>query len=60
MTQQTIPTQKKALDVCGHGCGSTNNRVYRTERFSDSYIVRYHICRGCGRKFKTEEETADK
>lgn len=49
-----IPMQTKVRDRCPR-CSSTNLSQYRTEKFSPTYTVRYHRCRWCNFRFKTEE-----
>jgi transcriptional regulator NrdR family protein len=46
--------QQKAHDVC-FKCGGIG-RVYKTRKYSETYIIRYHRCEDCGRKFQTEEQ----
>ena len=36
-------------------CGSDDLEIYRTEKMSATYIVRYYQCRGCTARFKTEQ-----
>ena len=56
---QQIPMQPKANDFCPH-CQVADSVIYHTERFSATYVIRYHVCRGCGGKFKTEEQRQQK
>jgi len=48
-----LPMQKRARDKCP-SCGSDNVKQYKTEKYSQTYIVRYYEC-ACGQRFKTED-----
>lgn len=48
-------TVEHKQNICPH-CGAVSIRCYHTERFSETYIVRYYRCGACGRRFKTEQE----
>ncbi len=56
-----LPTQKKAHDYCPYpSCRSEDTRIDGTYKYSDTYIVRYHVCNVCGGRFKTVEDKSDK
>lgn len=54
MSERKLPMQPKARDLCP-ACKSSCTKQYKTESYSESYVIRYHRCARCQARFTTEE-----